>query len=92
MVLTEHHRPVTHLSLYQRHRANCGGAYNSIIESGAVHIVSGQWKCAVFPVAHPAGMGAMNRNKGKKYNDVLDIMKQDWSRIGDHLREQGIRL
>ena len=37
-------------------------------------------------------MGAMNRNKGKKYNDVLDIMKQDWSRIGDHLREQGIRL
>ncbi len=66
------------------------GSYNSLIEQGGRIVHIGQSQCAVFPVAHPSGMGAMNRNKGKQYNDVLDIMKQDWSRIGDYLRKQGI--
>ncbi|MBQ5317108.1 MAG: hypothetical protein J6I96_06100 [Oscillospiraceae bacterium] len=68
------------------------GNYNTLIEHGELEIKIAQNKCVVFPVAHPGGLGVANRNRGKTYNDPLDIQRQDWNKIGIYLKKHEISI
>lgn len=59
--------------------------YNDIIEKGEQTIYIDDFAVQVFPMAHCGVMGTKNRNKGAKYNDVLDLQKKDWEALKKYL-------
>ena len=62
--------------------------YNAFIESKdnprTVYLESGK-ELAVFALAHCGAIGTMNRNRGRKVGDRLELQREDWGRVGHYL-------
>lgn len=58
--------------------------YNERLDARTPSTVPGT-DCLIFPLAHCGIMGTNTRNRGKEYNDILDVQILDWKAIERYL-------